>query len=85
MTTTSRKDPQQPDPRPGNGCHTDTLLVKGPMGEISICSAGCLHIDTPSISIRLTEQDFLRVVGMFTTAATTLMTMRASAAQGQVQ
>ena len=83
--TISRKDPQQPDTRPANGCHTDTLLSKGPLGEISVCSAGCLHIDTPSISVRLTEQDFMRLVGMFTTAATTLMTMRNSAVQGQVQ
>ena len=85
MTTTSRKDTQQPDPRPANGCHTDTLLSKGPMGEISVCSAGCLHIDTPAISVRLTEQDFLRLVGMFSTAATTLMTMRNSTVPGQVQ
>ena len=55
------------------------------MGEISICSAGCLHIDTPAISVRLSEEDFLRLVGMFSTAAITLMTMRNSAVQGQVQ
>ncbi len=85
MTTTLRKDPRPPDSRPANGCHTDALLAKGPMGEISVCSAGCLHIDTPAISVRLSEQDFLRLVGMFSTAATTLMTMRNSAVQGQVQ
>jgi len=85
MTTTSTKHTQQPDPRPANGCHTDTLLSKGPMGEISVCSAGCLHIDTPAISVRLTEQDFLRLVGMLSTAANTLMTMRNSSVQSQVQ
>ena len=85
MTTTSRKDPQQPDPRPANGCHTDTLLSKGPMSEISVCSAGCLHIDTPAISVRLSEPDFLRLVGMFSTAATTLMTLRNPPVHGRVQ
>ena len=43
------------------------LLSKGPMGEISVCSACCLHIDTPAISIRLTEPDFRMLVRMFST------------------
>ena len=55
------------------------LLSKGPMGEISVCSAGCLHIDTPAISIRLTEPDFRMLVRMFSTAATKLTTMRNTA------
>ena len=84
--TTSKRDPQQDDPRLADGCHIDVLLSKGPMGEISVCSAGCLHIDTPAISVRLTEPDFLRLVGMFSTAASTLMNLRNAAVhQDRVQ
>ena len=75
----SKKEARQQDPQPATGCHTDVLLSKGPMGEISVCSAGCLHIDTPAISIRLTEPDFRMLVRMFSTAATKLTTMRNTA------
>ena len=76
---TSKKEPQQRDLQPANGCRTDVLLSKGSMGEISVCSAGCLHIDTPAISIRLTETDFRMLVRMFSTAANKLTTMRNTA------
>ena len=75
----SKKEPQQENSQPAKGCHTDVLLSEGPMGEISVCSAGCLHIDTPAISIRLTESDFRMLVSMFSTAATKLTTMRNTA------
>lgn len=77
--TTSKKPARQQEPRPANGCHTDVLLSKTRIGEISVCSAGCLHIDTPAISIRLTEPDFRHLVQMFNTAATKLTTMRTTA------
>ena len=73
----SKKETRQQDPEPAAGCRTDVLLSKGPMGEISVCSAGCLHIDTPAI--RLTEPDFRMLVRMFSTAATKLTTMRNTA------
>lgn len=83
--TISMKDSQQHDSRPANGYRTDTLLAKGPMGEISVCSAGCLHVDTPSVSVLLTESDFLRLVSMFSNAATTLTILRTRAVPDQVQ
>ena len=76
---TSKKEPQGEDQQPVGGCRTDVLLSEGPMGEISVCSAGCLHIDAPAISIRLTEPDFRMLVRMFSTAATKLTTMRNTA------
>ena len=76
---TLKKETTQEQQQPANGCRTDVLLSKGPMGEISICSAGCLHIDTPAISIRLTEPDFRMLVRMFSTAANKLTTMRNTA------
>ena len=76
---TPKKETQQKGPQALNGCHTDVLLSKGPMGEISVCSAGCLHIDTPAISIRLTEPDFRMLVRMFSTAANKLTAMRNTA------
>ena len=77
--TDLKKETKQADQPPANGCRTDVLLSKGPTGEISVCSAGCLHIDTPAISIRLTEPDFRMLVRMFSTAATRLTTMRNTA------
>ena len=77
--TDLKKETKQADQQPANGCRTDVLLSKAPMGEISVCSAGCLHIDTPAISIRLTEPDFRMLVRMFSTAATRLTTMRNTA------
>lgn len=76
---TSKKPARQQEPRLSNGCRTDVLLSKTQIGEISVCSAGCLHIDTPAISVRLTEPDFRHLVQMFTTAATKLTTMRNTA------
>ena len=77
--TTLKKETKQEQQQPASGCRTDVLLSKGPMGEVSVCSAGCLHIDTPAISIRLTEPDFRLLVRMFSTAATKLTTMRNTA------
>ena len=77
--TDLKKETKRADQQPANGCRTDVLLSKGPMGEISVCSAGCLYIDTPAISIRLTEPDFRMLVRMFSTAATKLTTMRNTA------
>jgi hypothetical protein len=77
--TDLKKETKQGEQQPVNGCRTDVLLSKGPMGEISVCSAGCLHIDTPAVSIRLTEPDFRMLVRMFSTAATKLTTMRNTA------
>ena len=76
---TSKKPARQQEPRPPNGCRTDVLLSRSSMGEISVCSAGCLHIDTPAVSIRLTEPDFRVLVRMFSTAANKLTTMRNTA------
>ena len=45
----------------------------------------CLGVLLSPASVRLSEEDFLRLVGMFSTAAITLMTMRSSAVRGQVQ
>ena len=57
--TTSRDNPHYgPDGATGR-CQTAALLATGPLGEISVCSAGCLHIDTPALSVRLTEREFL--------------------------
>ena len=75
----TKKEAQQEDSQPASGCRTDVLLSKSAMGEISVCSAGCLHIDTPAISIRLTEPDFRVLVRMFSTAANKLTTMRNTA------
>ena len=77
--TTTKKEPQPQDPQPAQGCRTDVLLSRSALGEVSVCSAGCLHIDTPAISIRLTEPDFRMLVRMFSTAANKLTTMRNTA------
>ena len=75
----TKQEQEQEQQQPASGCRTDVLLSKGPMGEVSVCSAGCLHIDTPAISIRMTEPDFRMLVRMFSTAATKLTTMRNTA------
>ena len=75
----TKQEQEQEQQQPASGCRTDVLLSKGPMGEASVCSAGCLHIDTPAISIRMTEPDFRMLVRMFSTAATKLTTMRNTA------
>ena len=74
-----QEEAQQEQPQPAAGCRTDVLLSKSAMGEVSVCSAGCLHIDTPAVSIRLTEPDFRVLVRMFSTAANKLTMMRNSA------
>ena len=74
-----QQEAQQEQPQPAAGCRTDILLSKSAMGEVSVCSAGCLHIDTPALSIRLTEPDFRVLVRMFSTAANKLATMRNTA------
>ena len=64
---------------PASGCRTDVLLSKGRLGEISVCSAGCVHIDSPAISLRMTEPDFRALVHMVSTAATKLTVLRNTA------
>ena len=76
---TQQEEAQQEQPQPASGCRTDVLLSKSAMGEVSVCSAGCLHIDTPAVSIRLTEPDFRVLARMFATAANKLTTMRNTA------
>ena len=57
-------------------CRTDVLLSKSAMGEVSLCSSGCLHIDTPAISIRLRTAEFRALAAMFSEAASKLETAR---------
>ena len=58
--------------------HTGVLST-GPMGEVSLCPEGCLHIDTPAVSVRLTEPQFRALVEMLTTAAGKLRPRRGTA------
>ena len=70
---------KQEDQQSASGCRTEVLLSKSVMGEISVCSAGCVHIDSPAISIRMTEPDFRVLVQMISTAATKLTVLRNTA------
>lgn len=67
------------DPQAASGCRVDVVLSKGPLGEISVCSGGCVHIDSPAISIRMTEPDFRTLVEMVSDAATQLTVVRNAA------
>ena len=61
---------------PSDRCQTDVLLSRSSMGEVSLCSSGCMHIDTPAISIRLRTSEFRALAAMFSEAATKLETAR---------
>ena len=67
------------DRQPTDGCRTEVLLSKGALGEVSVCSAGCVHIDSPAISIRMTEPDFRALVRMVSAAATQLTVVQDAA------
>lgn len=75
----TKPEAQQADPRATSRCRTDVLLSKGALGEVSVCSAGCVHIDSPAISIRMTEPDFRALVQMISAAATKLTVLRSTA------
>lgn len=75
MKTEGKREEQQP----ASGCRTDVVLSKGALGEVSICSAGCVHIDSPAISVRMTETDFRALVRMISGAATKLTVLRNTA------
>ena len=74
-----KSETKQEDPQPASGCRTDALLSRGELGEITVCSAGCVHIDSPAISIRMTEPDFRALVQMVSTAAAKLTALRNTA------
>ena len=76
---TTKTEAKQGNPRSTSGCRTDVLLSKGVLGEVSVCSAGCVHIDSPAISIRMTEPDFRALVQMVSAAATRLTVLRTTA------
>ena len=76
---TTKDQGKREDQQPTSGCRTDVLLSKGALGEISICSAGCVHIDSPAISVRMTETDFRALVQMISGAANKLTVLRNTA------
>ena len=83
--TISMKDSRQHDSRPVNRCRTGTLLARGRWGRCPSARPVACTSTRPSISVRLTESDFLRLVSMFSNAATTLLTLRTRAVPDQVQ
>jgi hypothetical protein len=48
------------------------------MGQVSRCPEGCVHVDTRSISLRLTEPSFLALAEMMSQAASELRRERSS-------
>ena len=76
---TTKTEAKQEDSRSATSCRTDVVLSKGVLGEISSCSGGCVHIDSPAISFRMTEPDFRALVQMVSEAATKLTVLRSTA------
>ena len=60
-------------------CRITATLSTSPLGEVCVCSAGCLHIDTPALSIRLTEREFLMLLSMLSAANRKLTAMQDAA------
>ena len=77
--TTSSDNPQYEHDGATGRCRIAATLSTSPLGEISVCSAGCLHVDTPALSVRLTEREFLMLLSMLTAANRKLTAMQEAA------
>lgn len=77
--TALKKDQQLEHERSTGRCQKAATLSVSPLGEVSVCTMGCLHIDTPAVSVRLTEQEFLMLLGMLSAANRKLTSMQDAA------
>ena len=62
----------KPDSDTANAPQEPRVLSTCDLGTVSVCPAGCLHIDTPSVSFRLTENSYFQLLDMLVRAATAL-------------
>ena len=59
----------QDQTRSASGNSPFRVLSKSELGRVSLCPEGCLHVDTRTVSVRLTEPQFHVLVEMLKNAA----------------
>ena len=66
------------NPKDDNSTETSPmrLLSSSSLGQVSMCPAGCVHIDTDGLSLRLTQKTYTELVAMLSRAASEMTDSR---------